>query len=78
VAAPEKITTPAGEFDTFRIETKIREVNTKDQTKSSTTTETTWYAPTVNRWVKRKTEVRGEGRLRDAFSEELTEYTRKP
>jgi hypothetical protein len=56
----------------------VREVNTKDQTKSSTTTETTWYAPTINRWVKRKTETRAEGRLRDSSSEELTEYSRKP
>lgn len=78
VAAQEKITTPAGEFDTFRIEVKVREVNTNDQTKSTAITETTWYAPTVNRWVKRKTETRAEGRLRDSFSEELTEYTRKP
>ena len=78
VAAQEKITTAAGEFDTFRIEVKVREVNTNDQTKSTAITETTWYAPTVNRWVKRKTETRAEGRLRDSFSEELTEYTRKP
>jgi hypothetical protein len=78
VAGQEKITTTAGEFDTFRIEAKVREVNTKDQTKSSTITETTWYAPTINRWVKRKTETRAEGRLRDSVSEELTEYTRKP
>ena len=78
VAAQEKITTAAGEFDTFRIEVKAREVNTKDQTKSTAITETTWYAPAVNRWVRRKTETRAEGRLRDSFSEELTEYTRKP
>ena len=78
VAGQEKITTVAGEFDTFRIETKVREVNTNDQTKSTAITETTWYAPTINRWVKRKTETRAEGRLRDSFSEELTEYTRKP
>lgn len=78
VVGQEKITTPAGEFDTFRIEAKVREVNTKDQTKSSTTSETTWYAPAINRWVKRKTETRAEGRLRDSFTEELTEFSRKP
>jgi hypothetical protein len=78
VAAQEKITTVAGEFDTFRIEAKVRQVNTRDQTKSSTITETTWYAPAINRWVKRKTETRAEGRIRDSVSEELTEYTRKP
>jgi len=78
VAGQEKITTAAGEFDSFKIEAKVREVNTNDQTKSSTITETTWYAPTISRWVKRKTEIRAEGRLRDSFSEELTEYARKP
>ena len=78
VVGQEKLTTAAGEFDTFKIEAKIREVNTNDQTKSSAITETTWYAPAINRWAKRKTEVRAEGRLRDSFSEELTEYTRKP
>ena len=36
-----------------------------------------WYAATVNRWVKRKTEARYEGRLRDSYVEELTEYSRK-
>jgi len=78
VAGQEKLSTAAGEFDTFRIEAKILEVNTNDQTKSSAATQTTWYAPAINRWVKRKTEVRADGRLKDSFFEELTEYTRKP
>jgi hypothetical protein len=78
VTAEEKVTTPAGTFDAYRIDTTVRLVNTRDQTKSSTWTFVFWYAPAVNRWVKRKTESRYEGRLRDSYVEELTEYSRKP
>jgi uncharacterized protein involved in copper resistance len=78
VAAQESVTTAAGTFDTFRVEANIRQVNGADQTKSSTVQETSWYAPIVNRWVKRKTEIRFEGRLRESRTEELTDYSRKP
>lgn len=78
VVKQEQVTTPAGTFDTYQVDTTVRLVNTRDQTKSSTWTFVYWYAPTVNRWVKRKTEARYEGRLRDSNIEELTEYSRKP
>jgi hypothetical protein len=78
VVGQEQITTPAGAFDTFRIELTVRQINTKDQTKSTTLNTVTWYAPAINRWVKRQTEVRAEGRLRDSLYDELTEYSRRP
>jgi uncharacterized protein DUF3108 len=78
VVGQEQITTPAGTFDTFRVELTVRQINTKDQTKSSTLNTVTWYAPAINRWVKRQTEVRFEGRLRDSLYDELTEYGRRP
>jgi hypothetical protein len=78
VAAQEQMKVPAGTFDTFRVDTTVRLVNTKDQTKSHTYTFVFWYAPAINRWVKRKTEWRFEGRLRDSTSDELTEYLRNP
>ena len=78
VAAEEQVTVPAGTFDTLRIDMIVRLINARDQTKSSTWTFVVWYAPAVNRWVKRKTEGRYEGRLRDSYFEELTEYSRKP
>jgi hypothetical protein len=77
VVGEERVTTPAGTFETYRVDTTVRLVNTMDQTKSSTWTFVFWYAPAVNRWVKRKTEARSEGRLRDSSIEELTEYSRK-
>src|SRR3977135_1186374 len=78
VVAQEPVTVPAGTFDTFRLEMTVRMINSKDQTKSQTWNFLVWYAPAVNRWVKRKSELRSEGRLRDSFVEELTEYSRKP
>ena len=78
VVGQEQITTPAGMFDTFRVELTVRQINTKDQTKSTTLTVITWYAPAINRWARKNTEVRFEGRLRDSFTDELTEYSRKP
>jgi hypothetical protein len=78
VVAQEQLVVPAGTFDTFRIDTTVRLVNTKDQTKSHTYTFVFWYAPAINRWVKRKMEWRFEGRLRDSTSDELTEYSRAP
>jgi hypothetical protein len=78
VVGQEQVTTPAGSFDTYRVDMTVRMINTKDQTRSQTYTFAVWYAPAVNRWVKRTTEWRSEGRVRDSFSEELTEYSRRP
>jgi len=78
VMAQEQITTAAGTFDTYRIDATVRMVNTRDQTKSSIWSFVFWYAPAVNRWVKRTTQAHFEGRLRDSYVEELTEYSRKP
>jgi len=78
VVGQEQVTTPAGSFDTYRVDMTVRMINTKDQTRSQTYTFMVWYAPAVNRWVKRTTEWRSAGRVRDSFSEELTEYSRKP
>jgi hypothetical protein len=77
VTGEEKVTTAAGTFDTFRIEAKGRQVSLRDQ-RSATITYVFWYAPTVNRWVKRTFEAHSGGRSRDSISEELTGYSRKP
>lgn len=78
IVAQEKITTPAGTFDTFKMETTMRQVNSNDQTKAATVNIALWYAPAVNRWVRRTYKVQIEGRLRDSHTEELTDYSRKP
>jgi hypothetical protein len=78
VVRQEQITTPAGTFDTFRVELTVRQINTRDQTKSITVNTVMWYAPAINRWPKRQTEIRAEGRVRESFIDELTEYSRRP
>jgi hypothetical protein len=78
VVAQEKITTPAGSFDTFKVETTIRQVNSNDQTKTATVNTTFWYAPSVNRWIRKTQKMQIEGRVREASTEELTDYSRKP
>lgn len=78
VTGKETVTTKAGTFDTLKIDYKIRQINTKDPTKSSETTVNMLYAPTVNRWVQRHAIVRVEGRLRDDTTLELVDYSRKP
>jgi hypothetical protein len=78
VVAAEKVTTSAGTFDTFRVEVDVAETNSRDATKASRAKHVFWYAPAVNRWVKKTFELRFGGRLRDSTVDELTEYSRKP
>jgi hypothetical protein len=78
VVGSEKLTTSAGTFDTFKIETNMRQINANDQTKGSTVTSTLWYAPSINRWVRKTYKLQVEGRLRESQTEELTDYSRKP
>jgi DUF3108-like len=78
VVGKESITTSAGTFDTFKIESTTRQVNSNDQTKAATVTAALWYAPSVNRWVRKTYKLQLEGRLRDSQTEELTDYSRKP
>jgi hypothetical protein len=77
VVSQETVTTPAGTFDTFKIERHVATHQTVDQTRSSDTEVMIWYAPKVNRWVRRTFAVRSEGRLRSSTSEELVDFSRK-
>lgn len=72
------MTTKAGTFDTFKIEATEQQVQGADASRHGDIKLQFWYAPTVNRWVRKKVEFRIEGRLREAITEELTEYARKP
>jgi hypothetical protein len=77
VVGQEKVTVGAGTFDTYRVDAKGRQISASDQ-RASIVSHVFWYAPAINRWVKRTFEARSEGRLRDSVSEELTAYSRKP
>ena len=77
VVAQETVTTPAGTFETFKIERHVLQHNTVDPTKESETDVITWFAPSINRWVRRTFLTRFEKRVRSNTSEELVDFSRK-
>lgn len=77
VVAQESVTTPAGTFDTFKIETSFQIQNTNDPTKKVQAIVQTWYAPAIDHWVKRSFVSRSDGRVRANNSIELVEYGRR-
>lgn len=77
VVAQESVTTRAGTFDTFKIETSIQVQNTTDPTKKVQVVQQTWYAPVIDHWVKRSVVSRADGRVRDKSTVELVEYGRR-
>jgi len=76
VTAQESMTTKAGTFDVFKIETSLINRNVANPAKSIQLTSETWYAPAVNHWVKRTYVRRQDGHLTDSTSETLTAYGR--
>jgi hypothetical protein len=77
VVAQESMTTRAGTFDTFKVETAYLEQGTNDPTRKYQVLYTTWYAPVINHWVKRISISRVNGKVRDNSSLELVEYGRR-
>jgi hypothetical protein len=77
VLAQESVTTSAGTFDTFKIETSIQVQNTSDPTKKIQTVQQTWYAPSIDHWVKRSSVSRSATRVIDKSTIELVEYGRR-
>ena len=77
VVAPETVTTPAGTFETFKVESHVMQNSTLDATKGSQTDITTWYAPAIHHWVRRTFVTRSNRRVRSSTSEELADFSRK-
>jgi hypothetical protein len=77
VVAQESVTTRAGTFDTFKIETSVQFQNANDPTKKSQAVFQIWYAPVIDHWVKRSVVTRSDGRVRDKGTIELVEYGRR-
>lgn len=76
VAAHESVTTAAGTFETFRIETASV---VRDQANPSTTMERrilTWYSPAIDHWVRRDTVSKVSGHLKDSIAMTLVSYGR--
>lgn len=77
VVGQETVSTKAGTFETFKIETSFSARNVKDPTKKIEITAQLWYAPALNHWVKRTYSQRAEKRLMAQNTSELVEYGRK-
>jgi hypothetical protein len=77
VTAKETVTTKAGTFDTFVIETKFTARNTKNPSLVSEVSMKTWFSPEVDHWVKRSSTVRNVGHLVRSDTTELTDFGRK-
>jgi hypothetical protein len=77
VAGKESVTTRAGTFETFIIETSYSARNANDPTKKIEVTSKTWYAPAINHWIKRTFVSRRDGRLMVNSAIELVDYGRK-
>lgn len=77
VTTQESVTTPAGTFDTFRIETTIQVQNANNATDKAQIVVQTWYAPAIDHWVKRSIVTRSDGRVRANNTVEMVEYGRR-
>ena len=77
IVGQETMTTKAGTFETFKIETTYSSRNIKDPTRKEEIVMETWYAPAIDHWVKRTFVSRVEKHLRVSNTIELVEYGRK-
>jgi hypothetical protein len=77
VTGQEKIMTAAGMFDAFRIEEKVRDVNSADPSRYQELESVNWYAPQVNFWVRRIITTFSQKRVSSKISAELVDFGRK-
>jgi hypothetical protein len=77
VVAQETITTPAGTFEAFKIETRRHEISAADPARFWDYEYVRWYSPQINHWVRWSSIGKAENRLRTNRSEELIEFGRK-
>jgi hypothetical protein len=77
VVAQETVTTAAGTFDTFKIETTMTVRSANEPTNKYDFIMTTWYAPLVDHWVKRTSKLTINDHLQQNTSLELVGYGRR-
>jgi hypothetical protein len=74
--AQEAVTTPAGTFDTFKVETRSHDISASDPAKFWDYEYARWYAPEINRWIRWNSTGKNHNRLQSKRSEELIEFGR--
>jgi hypothetical protein len=77
VTAQETLTTPAGTFETFKIETTIKIFSPADPSKIWEIQKVKWYAPQINFWVRDTLLSKFDKRVRESTSTELVDFSRK-
>jgi hypothetical protein len=77
VVAQETVTTAAGTFDTFKIETTMTVRSANDPINKYDFIMTTWYAPSVDHWVKRTSKLTINDHLQQNTLLELVGYGRR-
>jgi len=77
VVGQEAITTRAGTFETYKIETTFLRHPTNDRSRKQDITTVTWYAPAIDHWVKKTFMSRENGHLRINNVLEVVGYGRK-
>jgi hypothetical protein len=77
VIGEESVTTKAGAFDTFKIETTFVGRNVNNPTLENEVTSLTWYAPAIDHWVRRTFVSRANKHLQINNMIELIEYGRR-
>lgn len=77
VAARDSVTTAAGTFETFRIETSTSVKNVANPSEATNVTTVTWYAPAIDHFVKRTLATRIDGHLTQSSSQMLVSYGRR-
>lgn len=76
VVGQESITTKAGTFEAFVVETDFTGHNVQDPSLVNQTSWRTWFAPAVDHWVKRSIVARQRGHVVAKSTVELTKYDR--
>ncbi len=77
VTGQDKITTKAGTFDAFVIETDYVGKNVQDPTLINQTSARTWFSPDVNHWIRRNFVIRQRGHVVQNNTIELIDYGHK-
>jgi hypothetical protein len=77
ITGQETVTTKAGTFETYKIETTYVARGVKDLTRTNDVTYEVWYAPAIDHWVKRTFVSRVDKHLMYNNTIELVDYGRK-
>jgi hypothetical protein len=77
ILAQETVTTPAGTFETFKIETSTQFHSANNPTKKVLVMQQMWYAPSINHWVKRSFVSQEGGHVRNNSIIALMDYGRR-